>query len=135
MKKILLLAVLLSGTARLMAQNNLQPLSSVPDNSSLKLLKPIILDSATIAPMLKDLNKTQHYNPLSQINTLPNQQQFSALNRSLLVAGNYTNINHMPVAKLRGQSNMPVYKLEGNSKMPVLGANENKNMPAIKAIP
>lgn len=116
MRKILLLAVLLSGTGRLIAQNNLQPQSSIPDNNFFKPLKPIILDSIISVP-------------------LQNVKQFYTSDGSLTIAGVHANIYHMPIAVLKGQSNMPVYKLEGNSKMPVLGADKNKITPAIKAIP
>ena len=113
MKKALLLAALLAGGSRLMAQNDLKLKQGSP-SSSLQ----IPVDTALLSPTLKQLTKIPDADALKNLSIMGNFNQSPLAETKLNghIAGYL-----MPVAVLAGKSNMPVKKIGGFYTMPVVG--------------
>jgi hypothetical protein len=113
MKKILLLAILLTGVSQLEAQITVP--SRVTDTLSSNLFKshskekPDTLGSQFFKPF--KWNPT----PMNHIN-----------NRVAMTDPNISPVDHMPIARLHVNSKMPVVKPSGYSKMPVVDPRGNQ---------
>lgn len=108
MKKLLIAAICLAAVNMARAQTsplkgNLSDVIKA-DTSSGKLSKPIPHDQ------------------LLTLNDAINNKIYNSINSSLHIQPiTKANVDHMPVAVLKGQSKMPVVKIGGASKMPVAG--------------
>lgn len=71
---------------------------------------------------LAKLSKPIPNDQLLTLNDAINNRIYNSINSSLHIQPiTKANVDHMPVAVLKGQSKMPVVKIGGNSKMPVAG--------------
>ncbi|MBD1365349.1 hypothetical protein IDJ77_16150 [Mucilaginibacter sp. ZT4R22] len=118
MKKALLIVALLTGTGRLMAQNDLKLPEQVPSP-----VFQIRVDTTINSPSLKDLTKLPDANILKKLSTLENFNQ-TPLTQTKLIG--HMEGYLMPVAVLGGKSKMPVKKIDGFYTMPVVGQDFNK---------
>ncbi|OOQ58799.1 hypothetical protein [Mucilaginibacter pedocola] len=127
MKKVLLFAMLLVGSGRLMAQTDMKMPGEKP--SPLFYLKT---DTTLTSPSVKDWTKLPEANKLKELATLAPFNQAKVDETKLIgpMQGYLT-----PVAVLQGNSKMPVVKLDGYSKMPVYDKDLNKKNRATIVTP
>ncbi|TFF35753.1 hypothetical protein [Mucilaginibacter psychrotolerans] len=120
MKKAFLLALLLAGAGRLMAQNDLK----LPGATALPLLS-ITVDTTLQSPTLKQLTQKPDAGMLRKLATLDKFNQTPLTETKLI---RQMDEYLMPVAVLSGKSNMPIKKIGGFYTMPVYGTEAKKKL-------
>ncbi|PAW92040.1 hypothetical protein CKK33_00430 [Mucilaginibacter sp. MD40] len=111
MKKLLIAAICLAAVNMARAQNS-------PLNGNTGNINGVVKADTSLAKLSKPVPNDL----LLTLNDAINNKIYNNINRSLYTQPAVkSNIDHMPVAVLKGQSKMPVVKIGGNSKMPVAG--------------
>ncbi len=111
MKKLLIAAICLAAVNMARAQNS-------PLNGNTGNINGVVKADTSLANLSKPIPNDQ----LLTLNDAINNRIYNSINSSLHIQPiTKANVDHMPVAVLKGQSKMPVVKIGGNSKMPVAG--------------